>query len=554
MKMSEHRSVDPKDVNTTNDNMAVSLDAFITSLVKTFGLPLPTTTKPKHLKNSDVLSARIEQMSIDLINHICLDDKEHVMAVAKLLNFLNNLVLISNKFFNFDKDQSFFIYQEFERDVLIKILHDGLHLIKNSKPTTENGFIDCLCSTLSLDYISNAKSNTTVWLKEQRDKISHGKGSLFKRKITQHQPDKSVERLNKIDEMCEFIENEINAFNKQGYEKFPVISEFKSFWYASVVAQNLQERFNLTQSKNDNLTHLADECFLLFETKFHNSNTDNPYRVDLSLTDFEKIFSRTVLSIMKKHSERKKLLADVDKFNELISLTQQNKITEAFRLSESIIKSNITLIDGGISDIINKLYICLFIKKHPNKAIKPNQFSSIVKNAMLQGSSGFVLPRQNNDAFNQVVSSIFSCSDSLYTLSAIQTFSEIIDESEHLNETEKMECMFPIPEKIEIFLRVLYSFSDHIDMIEIPLSELSQRVRKTTKIMDDKNYISYILESNLYSCLAEINTLMSFWPEKMIIKNEYIKKFCSESITTKRKILLAISPSNYQEDAKTNEK
>lgn len=552
MKMSEHRSVDPKDVNTTNDNMAVSLDAFITSLVKTFGLPLPTTTKPKHLKNSDVLSARIEQMSIDLINHICLDDKEHVMAVTKLLNFLNNLALISNKFFNFDK--KFFIYQEFERDVLIKILHDGLHLIKNSKPTTRNGFIDCLCSTLSLDYIRNAKSNTTVWLKEQKDKISHGKGSLFKRKITQHQPDKSVERLNKIDEMCEFITNEINAFNKQGYERFPKISEFKSFWYASVVAQNLQERFNLIPFKNDNFTHLSDECFLLFETNFHNSNTDNLCRVDLPLTDFEKIFSRTALSITKKHSERTKLLADVDKFNELINLTQQNKITEAFHLSEFIIKNNVTLIDGGISDIINKLYICLFIKNHPNKAIKPNQFSSIVKNAMLQGSSGFVLPKQNNDAFNQVASSIFSCSDSLYTLSAIQTFSEIIDESEHLNETEKMECMFPIPEKIEIFLRDLYSFTDHIDMIEIPLNELSQCVRKTAKNMDDKNYISYILESNLYSCLAEINTLMSFWPEKIIDKNEYIKKFCSESISTKRKILLAISPSNYQEDAKTNEK
>lgn len=551
MKMSKCRSVDRKVVNTTNDSMTVSLDAFVTLLVKVFGLHLPTATKPKHLKNPDVLSVRIEEMCVDLIHHICRDDIEHNKQVKSLLSFLNMLALMFNKFITCDDSKRLFLYKEFERDVLIKTLHNGLCLIKSKKEVTDGGFLDCLCLTLSSDYIKNAKSNTINWLKEQKNKISHGKGSLFKRKLTQYKPEKDIERLDNINEICEFIENERMAFKSKGYEDFPETNKFKSFWYASVAAQKLQKYIELTPTENDYFTHLANKCFSLFKEYVHISNSENPCFVDF-LTEFEDTFSEMSLTLSKTYSDKSSLLSAANSFNKLIDLIQKNKATEAFHLSESIVKNNITFINGYTLDLVNKFYICLFIKNHPDKKITPHQFSSIAKNSMLLGSYAFSFPKQDSDAFNKVKSGIFSCSESLYILSAIQTFAEAIDESEYLSDIEKNDCMIPIPEKIESFLKNLYSFPGFAGISETPLSVLSKCTKEIIRKTDEKNYISYILESNLYNCLAEINTLISFWPDCLIDKNQYIKKFCNESVSNKRKLLLAINPGNYKKDAEAN--
>ena len=161
----------------------------------------------------------------------------------------------------------------------------------------------------------------------------------------------------------------------------------------------------------------------------------------------------------------------------------------------------------------------------------------------------FIPIKSQDNAFSFVNSSLFFNKNTAYILIAVSFYGECLSQSETLTTDEKTDLMICELDTIEKFLSDVYSFKKEVNLESIHLKNISKIANKYDK---NKNQITFINQSNLYACLAELSFLVSFWPDFITEKLIYINKFCKEPTKEKRKLLLAINQPQYALDARAN--
>jgi hypothetical protein len=239
------------------------------------------------------------------------------------------------------------------------------------------------------------------------------------------------------------------------------------------------------------------------------------------------------------------------KFDELVSEIHHGRLNNALTITDDIMNKDTIAFSGYVLSIINKLNISLKIKLNPAGKFTPNKYQSISMKSMLIGSIDFSVYKHEEDAFALLNNGIFSSFVSIFILSSIDALGDTLDESDLLTIDDKVDAMIKIPSVIEDFLSEIYSHQDYVNIEDMPLSTLTEVV---SHYNITKSCIEFISNSNIYSCIAELNTLISFWPGFMLNNCKNIKRFCCEPIAIKRKVLFSISSSRYALDAELNSK
>ena len=354
--------------------------------------------------------------------------------------------------------------------------------------------------------------------------------------------------------ICQFLEDELSSRRSKEYIDYPSLTEFNLFLSASIAIQHIQKHVNFNTPKIKYFDELIkDITRQLIKSK--NMDQFKPFD-DYSKVDFDDLYNDIEL-IFRKQSTifLKEVIGPVRfkemlfKFDELVSEIHHGRLNNALTITDDIMNKDTIAFSGYVLSIINKLNISLKIKLNPAGKFTPNKYQSISMKSMLIGSIDFSVYKHEKDAFALVNDGIFSSFVSAFILSSIDVLGEVLDESESLTIEDKTNLMIKIPSIIESFLSEIYSHQACTSIEDLSVSTIAELA---SHYDNGKNCIDFISHSNLYNCIAELNTLISFWPNFILNNYKNIKRFCDEPIVIKRKVLLSISPSRYSVDAKTN--
>lgn len=546
---------------------------FVSFLFSAFGLRVGRIHQLKDLRSPDELSSRIREMVEEIARHISGGNPQDEEKICVILDFMNIIFFQFNKIEILGKSKTADFYQLFVNKVILELFEKSLSGIAlsygNEIDDIKSGrMITHLSKMLKPSYFCNARDKYFSSMGLMKKNFKRGFGSDIKTAISKQKNADSIIKLKKIDKLCEDMDSDKCLFNESDYIDIPSASQLKTFWYSARFAEYLQKTIihasSINQKENRAFETLLSDCHTLLNGIMDN----NEFKIEEAA--LQEVFEKFSLCITKIYISRNEAviiknaldyLSPLD--NDLLIKTIDTPIIHHLLVLKNAVKflyknqpnaaleklheifSNDLISTDRLNESANKMYVALLIKcKKIN--IHYREYDKQARCGFLSGSSGFSFEKSDKDAFHRASESIFSFPSSVYALSSIQTYSEIIEENEQLNIHEMNELMIDFPITIEIALGSLYWHSP--DLSTLPLCE----IKKTLEPFKSKNCIEFIMYSSLYACLAELSTLCSFWPDWALEQVPNVKKFCSESLPTKRKVLLAISISNYKKDAELN--
>lgn len=556
-----------------------SLDEFVTFMYDAFGLRDGRQHQLQELKSIDALSDMVKKMTMGLAKHLVSNNGKstNVLMLSDQLmvmfDFMNQMLLHFNRteiFYDLSRSQ---LYVHFLRDVQLPFMRQAIALITNQdvpvfySPLDRNEFradnlMTHLLYMLTPEYLQHAEVNVNAWMCRQKEFLSHGVGTTFKKALRGYRGKTSIISLHTIDKLCqELHEDNASVFSKE----FPSMNELKSFWYGARIAIFFSRRINFSISPMYALEELKDNCLSLFTDLL---KSDSPYlHSDTLMAFFDKVSTKiakssltsdelnVILSTISDSSKYnilppqgkiiKPIIQFCYDFNAVISFIANGELIKSHERSLSILNSENNFSAGRLHSILIRLMLALKIKLYVS-SIKHREYENIAKVAFLLGGTGFSLEKSPQDPFKEVNESVFSTPSILYAFSSIQTYADVLECIETLSMEEKIAMMIPFPNKLERALNTLYS--SYPDLHSAPLDKIRVLLTPFMK----SNCIPYIPKSTLYNCLCEINSLIDFWPSWIMEQSVNVQRFSRESIYLKGKILHSIDPYRYKIDFHKN--
>lgn len=509
-------------------------------------------------------------MTNALVKHLTKnnDNSEPVQAhLQAMFEFMYFMLMYFNKIELFHEVNKEPVYNLFLRDALLPFMRKAIaeithqpapHFqdIEQNRACRSTCLMTHLLYMLTPAYLKQVDCNVDAWFSEQKQHLRHGVGIDFKKTLRCHKGKSSIISKKTIDTCCQQLDGDKTSAQDERFKYFPSTLELKAFWYSARAAQYFSKWLVLSTPTNVLFSQLEESCLVIF--KRH-----------LSIGDFSQVCEEeftTPFEILESGlSQCNKIISgNTSKSLNLISLTDfnhaftvmihqiaNNELALAYNTSsELLIKCNHQFV-GQIYDTIIKVNIALKIKLGIIKS--KDSENALMRVAFGLGSNGFTFERNELDAYSIVANSIFSLPSSRYILSSIQFYGEIVDElegsiSKALTLEEKLILIPAIPRLINEALACIYEHQN--DLASMP----PELIKKLLSPFMYKNCISYIPNSTLYYCLAEINTLRSYWPAWFICDTKYIDKFCREPIAIKRKVLLSIDYTESERNIYNNSK
>lgn len=538
-----------------------SPDRFIALLAKAFDVSRSETgAQLEYIRSPDFLAKNLYLTSEKLAKLIANDDVNQQSELVFLFEFIHFLFKCFNRFLSFRVHNQIEIYKSFQRDVAFKLLHLGFRKISKSnvKPILNNindykseRMLDYLSLMLDLKYIKNSKENSVSWLEFQNNRLGRGVGTEIKRFTSRYKNEKSIKTSGSINSVSTCADDELIVRLNKGY---PTSTELRSFLRSSIAVQHIQKCIDFTSPSIFHFQRIAKDLvkvFLQHKSKKQALSIDNNKNNEFS--DFcekiEKVFRKNIAAYLKKIVGGQSYYDVFLRFEKLINEIQAGHIKAALEITQEIINNKKIPISGYVLEVIYKLNAAINIKLNSIKKYTPNDYQSICLKSMEVGGMDFVRNKYEGDAFPFVNNGILISIDSVFLLSSINLYGEGLSDSTVLTLEEKIALMISEPDIVEDFLSEIYSIPGCTDLESIPLLTISKIASKYNK---GKSCIRFIKNSNLYKCLAELNSLMSYWPDFITDRLVFTNKFRAESIEEKRKVLLAIDHYQYTLDARLN--
>ncbi len=541
-------------VSEENSSYIENQGQFIALLAKAFDIQNSETgASLKNTRSADYLEKKLYYTRVELVEHIANDENQQC-ELFFLFEFVGFLFVCFNRYLSFKTDFQVCMHKTFERDVVFKLLHLGFKKTSTKSTRSKLSNIDSyksekmtdyLSVMLNFEYLQHSKDYCISWLEFQNKKLPHGIGSEIKRFTSRYKNEKSIKTLGSIRATSKLADDElITRLNAQ----YPTSREMQSFLCSSMAIQYIQKNIDFTLPKINHFQWLAKEITILYLKYHRNRNSQENGKYEL-LEKVNQKFAESSFSYLKETFKNKPYVDGVLRYKNIVKEIQSGNIITAFNFAQETINNHNVIIQGCFLSIIYMFYSALEIKINALRKHTPNEYKLFSMKSMEFGGMDFIPIKSQDNAFPFVNSSLFFNKNTAYILIAVSFYGECLSQSETLTTDEKTDLMICELDTIEKFLSDVYSFKKEVNLESIHLKNISKIANKYDK---DKNQIKFINQSNLYTCLAELNSLVSYWPDFITDKLIFINKFCKEPTREKRKLLLAINQSQYALDARDN--